>query len=97
MFEFPEFSVFEEENDPKSHHLEDSSDEGNLSGVEPEPTDGVVVQDVDDVGDQDQSHSTTERSPSNNIKTIISRELKIEKPGERISPWSQHTSDLWNC
>ena len=68
---FLEFSVSEEENDPKSHHLEDSSDEDNLSGVEPEPTDGVVVQDVNDVGDDDQSHSPKESSPSNNINTII--------------------------
>ena len=71
MFEFPEFSVSEQENDPKSHNLEDSSDEDNLSGFESEPTDRVVVQDVNDVGDDDQSHSPKESSPSKQLYIII--------------------------
>ena len=37
--------------------------------MEPEPADGVVGEDVNDVGDDDQSHSTTEGSPNNNNKT----------------------------
>ena len=37
--------------------------------MEPEPADGVVVEDVDDVGDQDQDHSGAESFPGRNIKT----------------------------
>lgn len=85
MFEFPEFSVLEEDNNPEYHHLQDSSNQGNLSGVEAEPGDCVVVQDVNNVGGQDQSHSAAESSPGNRIKTIISSS-KVTENLVRDSP-----------
>ena len=67
MFEFPEFPVTEEHNDAGYHDLQNSSHQGNLRGVESEPADGVVVQDVNNVGGQDQSHSAAKSSPGNNL------------------------------
>ena len=71
IFEFAEFSVSDQDSEPEYHHLQNSSHEGNLSGVEPEPAKGVGVEDVDDVGDHDQGHSDAESFPVSNIKTSI--------------------------
>ena len=67
IFKFPEFPLAEEENNPEYRDLKNSSDQGNLSGMESEPADGVVVQDVNNVGGQDQSHSAAKSSPGNNL------------------------------
>ena len=63
IFRFSQFSVSDQDSQPGYHHLQNSSHQGNLSGVEPEPAKGVVVEDVDDVGDQDQGHSGAESFP----------------------------------
>ena len=39
--------------------------------MEPEPANGVVVEDVDDVGEHDQSHSSAETFPGWRIKYNI--------------------------
>ena len=78
MLKFPEFPLAEEENNPEYRDLKNSSDQGNLSGMESEPADDVVVEDVNDVGGQDQSDSAAESSPGNNIKTIISSSKATE-------------------
>ena len=71
FFQFCQFSVSEEDHNPETRELEDSHHEGNLRGVETEPADGVVVEDVDDVGEQDQSHSSAETFPGRRIKYNI--------------------------
>ena len=63
IFQFCQFSVSEEDHNPENRDLEDSPHQGNLRGVEIEPADCVVVEDVDDVGEQDQSHSSAETFP----------------------------------
>ena len=57
IFEFAEFSVSDQDSEPEYYHLQSSSYEGDLTGVESEQGDGVVVEEIDDVGDQDQGHS----------------------------------------
>ena len=69
IIEFPLFSLSEHDDDPEQNHLHHSSHQGNLSGVETEPADRVVVEDVDDVGDQDQHHSSAEVPPTRNTQT----------------------------
>ena len=59
------FPVLDENNETEANDLDYSSDEGNLSGAELEPADCVVVEDVNNVGEQDQSNSRTESFPGN--------------------------------
>ena len=63
------FPVLDEKNETEANDLHYSSDKGHLSGEELEPTDGVVVQDVNNVGEQDQSNSGTESFPGNTHMT----------------------------
>ena len=69
IIEFPLFSLSEHDDEPEQNHLHHSSHQGNLSGVETEPADRVVVEEVDDVGDQDQHHSRAEVPPARNTQT----------------------------
>ena len=48
MWQFP---VLDEKNKTEANDLHYSSDKGNLSGEELEPTDCVVVQDINNVGE----------------------------------------------
>ena len=86
--EFAEPSVSHEDDKPEYHHLHHTSHQGYLCGVQPEPTDGVVVEDEDDVGDQDQGHSAAESFPVNNIRIFLSCLKNLEKPGQRFSGFS---------
>ena len=61
------FPVLDENHKAEAEDLNYSSDESHLGGVELEPTDRVVVQDVHNVGEQDQSHSGTESFPDSEI------------------------------
>ena len=57
--------------------------------MKPEPANGVVVEDVDNVGDQDQDHSGAEGFPG---MTTQSRPfylvIKLQKPGHRARDFS---------
>ena len=59
--------VLEENDKTEDEDLNNPSDKGYLGGEKLEPADSVVVQDVDNVGEQDQSHPGTESFPGNTI------------------------------
>ena len=65
------FPLLDENNKAEAEDLNYSSDKSHLGGVELEPTDSVVVQDVHNVGEQDQSHSGAESFPGSKIHISI--------------------------
>ena len=50
----------------KHKNLQSSSNKGDFGGVELEPADHIIVENVDDVWEHDEGHSSTQRSPYNN-------------------------------
>ena len=57
------------QNQPEDGDLDHPSSQGHFRGVKIEPADKVVVEDVDDVGEQNQGHSLVYCSPFDKRKT----------------------------
>ena len=63
--------------------------------MEPEPANGVVVEDVDDVGDQDQDHSGAESFPDMATQSRpFYLVIKFQKPGHRAWDYFHAASHL---